>query len=352
MRILKEANKANIAYELSGEEGKLTGKDEERLFKLLKKIGKGKSISKEFSKYDYNTRKFLLVTVTDTHGGRIERFTLLHYAKFCKNERATRDILEEAKKHELSEEVNNEKIVSHYLGSHGKLIHTYSAVEDGIVRVTDFKDWSNKKVMNPNVTTATLDIPSNITSLKSDEEGKNSLIETIMEGSVTCNVSEDIEEVSDRYKEKFYGEQQEETTETDTQPCKKINNGEDYERNEENQGNFASSGIKVVKETHDFKGLSSNFYVNDKSCKIADKESSTKTIQQRAILVGVVGVALLVSGIVSHIIKMHTIAVVGMIAGLACISFALYSTLEPSTKLEKVEELFQSNAKCIKQDLI
>ncbi|WP_425385338.1 hypothetical protein [Wolbachia endosymbiont (group B) of Schoenobius gigantella] len=199
--------------------------------------------------------------------------------------------------------------------------------------------------MNPNVITDTSDVPSDITSLKSDEEGENSLIETIMEGSVACNVSEDIEEVSDRYKEKFYGEQQEETTETGAQPCKKINNGEDYERNEENQGNFASSGIKVVKGPHNFKGLSSNFYVNDKSCKIADKESSTKTIQQRAILVGVVGVALLVSGVISHIMKMHTIGAVGVIAGLACISFGLYSTLEPSAKLKNVEELFQSNAR-------
>ncbi|WP_264338382.1 hypothetical protein [Wolbachia endosymbiont (group A) of Cheilosia soror] len=353
MRILKETNKANITYELAGEEGRLTGKDEERLFKLLKKIGKGKSISKEFSKSDYNTRKFLLVIVTDTHGGRIERFTLLHYAKFCKNERATRDILEEAKKHDLSEEVNNEKIVSHYLGSHGKLIHTYSAVEDGVVRVKDLKDWSNKKVINPNVTTATLDIPSDITSLKSDEEGKNSLIETIMEGSVTCNVSKDIEEVSD--KENFYVEQQKEITdtiETSIWPCKKINNGEDisiyqsmYEKNRETQGNFTNSGKTLVKELNAFRILSSNPCVNDKSCKVADRESSTKTMQQRAILAGVVGVVLLVSGVVFHIMEMPTIGVVGMIAGLACISFALYSTLEPSTKLENVEQSFQSNAK-------
>lgn len=306
MRILREANKANITYELAREKGKLTGKDEERLFKLLKKIGKGKSISKEFSKSDCNTRKFLLITVTDTHGGRIEGFTLLHYAKFCKNERATRDILEEAKKHGLSEEVNNEKIVSHYLGSHGKLIHTYSAVEDGVVRVKDLKDWNN------------------------------------MKGSVTCNVSEDIEEVSDKNKENFCAEQQ---IETGTQPCKKINNGEDYERNRETKRNFTNSGRTVIKEPHAFKSLFFNTCVNDESCNIPDEKSSKKTMQQRAILAGVVGVMLLVSGIVSHVMEMHTIAAVGMVVGLVCISFALYSTLEPSTKLEKVEELFRSNAR-------
>ncbi len=37
MRILKKANKANITYELAREEGKLTGKDKEKLFELLKK---------------------------------------------------------------------------------------------------------------------------------------------------------------------------------------------------------------------------------------------------------------------------------------------------------------------------
>ncbi|WP_167482795.1 hypothetical protein [Wolbachia endosymbiont of Carposina sasakii] len=101
----------------------------------------------------------------------------------------------------------------------------------------------------------------------------------------------------------------------------------------------------MAKEPHDFKGLSSNFYVNDKSCKIADKESSTKTMQQRAVLAGVVGVLLFMGSVALYIMKMHTIAVVGVVAGLACISFGLYSTLEPSTKLEKVEELFQSNAR-------
>ncbi|WP_265023343.1 MULTISPECIES: hypothetical protein [unclassified Wolbachia] len=58
-----------------------------------------------------------------------------------------------------------------------------------------------------------------------------------------------------------------------------------------------------------------------------------------------VGAVLLVSGVVSHIMKMHTIAVVGIISGLACISLALYGALEPSTKLEKVEQSFQSNAR-------
>ncbi|WP_338405984.1 hypothetical protein [Wolbachia endosymbiont (group A) of Longitarsus flavicornis] len=35
--------------------------------------------------------------------------------------------------------------------------------------------------------------------------------------------------------------------------------------------------------------------------------------------------------------KMHILAVVGWIVGLACISFAFYSNMKPDTKLEKLE---------------
>jgi hypothetical protein len=336
--ITGKTNEADITYELPFCEDQLTSKDKAKLFKLLKRIQEGKSISEKISKPFHDTRKIPLILIVDIHECRRDIFTLLHYARFCKNKQAENDLLEEAKKHGLFEEFNRTKIVSDYLGSHGKPISTYSTVKDGVVRVEGFKPWDDKEVMNPNMT--------------SDKEGKNSLIENIMEGSVACNVSEDIEEVSDKNKENFYGEQQEETTETGTQPCKKINNGKDidthqsiYERNRETQGNFTNSGGKVIKEPHAFKSISFNACINDESYNIPDEKSSTKVIQQRAILAGVVGVVLLVSGIVSHIMKMNTIAVVGMIAGLACISFALYSTLEPSTKLEKVEQYFQSNAR-------
>lgn len=329
--ITGKTNEADITYELPFDQDQLTSKDKKELFKLLKRIQEGKSISEKISKSFHDTRKIPWILIVDIYERRRDVFTLLHYARFCKNKQAENDLLEEAKKHELFKEFNRTKIVSDYLGSHGELIRTYSTVKDGVVRVEGFEPWDDKEVMNPNMT--------------SDKEEKNSLIETIMEGSVAYNISEDIEEVSDKNKENFYGEQQEETAETGTQPCKKINNGEDYERNEENQGNFANSGRTVVKELNALRIFSSNPCVNDKSFKIADEESSTKAMQRRAILTGAVGVVLLVSGIVSHIMKMPTIGTVGVIAGLACISFALYSTLEPSTKLEKVEELFRSNAR-------
>ncbi|MFP3031668.1 MAG: hypothetical protein ACEY3M_11220 [Wolbachia sp.] len=63
--------------------------------------------------------------------------------------------------------------------------------------------------------------------------------------------------------------------------------------------------------------------------------------QRRAILAGSIGAALLVSSIIAYLLKMYAIAVIGGIVGLACIGFALYNTINPNTKLEKVESVKQ-----------
>lgn len=96
MRILKNANRADITYELASDEGELTNKNKEKLFKLLSRIEESKSIGEKFKKSDYNTRKILLTRVVYNHEGRKDVFTLLHYAKFCKNKKAVNDLLEEA----------------------------------------------------------------------------------------------------------------------------------------------------------------------------------------------------------------------------------------------------------------
>ncbi|WP_375316019.1 hypothetical protein [Wolbachia endosymbiont (group A) of Colletes cunicularius] len=134
MRTIKNANRADITYELTSDDGKLTNQDKEKLFKLLKKIGESKGISEKFKKSDYNTRKILLTRVVYKHEGRKDVFTLLNYAKLCNNNQAVKDLLEEAKKHGIFEEVNDKKIISEYLGSNGEPIRTHSAVEDGVVR--------------------------------------------------------------------------------------------------------------------------------------------------------------------------------------------------------------------------
>jgi hypothetical protein len=71
-----------------------------------------------------------------------------------------------------------------------------------------------------------------------------------------------------------------------------------------------------------------------------NKKPLTKVPQQRqAIMAGGAGTALLVSSIASYALKMHIIAVVGGIVGLACMSSALYNVLKPSTKLEEVKDV-------------
>ncbi|WP_265036686.1 hypothetical protein [Wolbachia endosymbiont (group A) of Anomoia purmunda] len=67
--------------------------------------------------------------------------------------------------------------------------------------------------------------------------------------------------------------------------------------------------------------------------------------QRRAILAGSVGAALLVSSVVAYILKMYAIAVIGGIVGLVCMGFALYNALKPDTKLEKVEDVEQTDVK-------
>lgn len=73
-------------------------------------------------------------------------------------------------------------------------------------------------------------------------------------------------------------------------------------------------------------------YFHIRSSITKDKKSSNQPI-----LAGVIGVVLLVNGIMFYIMEMHILGIVIGIAGLACVSFALCSNLEPNTRLEKVE---------------
>lgn len=77
----------------------------------------------------------------------------------------------------------------------------------------------------------------------------------------------------------------------------------------------------------------------------ADKKEKPSMQQRRAILAGSVGAALLVSSIVAYVLKTYAIAVIGGIVGLACVSYALYNALKPDTKLEKVEDVEQTDVK-------
>jgi len=69
-----------------------------------------------------------------------------------------------------------------------------------------------------------------------------------------------------------------------------------------------------------------------------DERPSTQ--QRQAIIAGIIGTALLVSSVVFYTLKIDvTVAVVLGVVGLACMGFALYNVLKPSTKFEKVEDI-------------
>ncbi len=56
-------NRKNITYELANDDSQLTKQDTEKLFKLLKKIEEGKSISEKLKKRNYNTQKLLTAKI-------------------------------------------------------------------------------------------------------------------------------------------------------------------------------------------------------------------------------------------------------------------------------------------------
>ncbi|MFP3015678.1 MAG: hypothetical protein ACEY3B_05225 [Wolbachia sp.] len=72
-----------------------------------------------------------------------------------------------------------------------------------------------------------------------------------------------------------------------------------------------------------------------------DEKDKPLTQQRQAILAGVVGAVLLVNCVALYIMKIPVVAAVVGIVGLAYISFALYNTLKPGTKLEKVKSVEQ-----------
>lgn len=152
-----------------------------------------------------------------------------------------------------------------------KLIRTYSTVEDGAVKVKDFK------VMNPNITTATADISDEIMSLKSDEEGKNASMETTMEESIACNVSGNAKEVLDKCEDSFDGEITN-VAETDTGLYKNINkNNNDlniYQSICENSEKAQDTPTETLNASN---ALSSSACFNSKSSNDANEKDNPLT---------------------------------------------------------------------------
>lgn len=132
-------------------------------------------------------------------------------------------------------------------------------------------------------------------------------------------------------------------TKTDTKLCE---DSKDFQPIFESSEKAQNASIETtVQEPNASDILSSKSCFDSKSGKenTADEKEKPLMQQRQAILAGSTGIVLLVSSIVSYILKMYAIAVVGEIIGLACISFALYNILKPNTKLEKVEDIEQPN---------
>ncbi|WCR59069.1 MAG: hypothetical protein PG978_000483 [Wolbachia endosymbiont of Ctenocephalides felis wCfeF] len=222
------------------------------------------------------------------------------------NEKAINDIFEKAKEHQLFEEISNEKIITEYLDGEGKLIRTYSTAkyENGVVSTKTFE-------------TQEIDTNAGIitTYTKPRRSDKNSL------NNENCD---------DTRKHPVYESSKKDTTtstETATQGLSASNSAD--------EGNtLPPTKIKDQTKPCSHSEPKKENVVNEK------EKSSTKTTQQRqAIIAGGAGTALLVSSIASYALKMHITAVVGGIVGLACMSFALYNVLKPSTKLEEVKDV-------------
>ncbi|WP_264735333.1 WD_0033/WD_0034 family tandem repeat-containing protein [Wolbachia endosymbiont (group A) of Rhinocyllus conicus] len=123
---------------------------------------------------------------------------------------------------------------------------------------------------------------------------------------------------------------------TDTGLCEDVNkSSEGLQPICENSEKVQQTSVKTdEQESNASNDLSPKPRFDDNA---TDKREKPLTTQ--AVIVGSVGAALLVCGIVACILKMYAIAVVGGIVGLACVSYALYNALKPGTKLEKVEDI-------------
>ncbi|MDR1139613.1 MAG: hypothetical protein LBJ80_02075 [Rickettsiales bacterium] len=293
----------DITYELvddKGELGELTEKDKEKVLKLAKKIEEGKGIAEKFKKSSYNTRKILTTKIVREHEGRKETFTLLYHAMLHGSEKAINDISEKAKEHKLFEQISNEKIITEYWSDQGKLICA---------------SYSTAKYENGVVSTRTL---------KAEFITKDTLLTTpaIETDTPTCENSKDSDN-AEATNEKNEKDSTTALTETATQKLSILSD-------KTNTSPFTE--IENQTETR--------YYSEPGKENTVNKKPLTKVPQQRqAIIAGGAGTALLVSSIASYALKMHIIAVVGGIVGLACMSFALYNVLKPSTKLEEVKDV-------------
>ncbi|QOD38344.1 hypothetical protein [Candidatus Wolbachia massiliensis] len=311
MKTSKNANEKDITCKSAY--GELTNKDQEKILKLAIKIEEGKGIAEKFKnrilrKSRYNTRKILTTKIT--YKGKT--FTLLDHAKLYENNQAISDILQEAKKQSLSEDILSVKA-----NIKRQILPPTAVTEATINTGTTTVEGENSEKLN-------------ITAIEHQDVTPE--INNTGAISVDAKSCEDIDKNS-----------------------KDLDNIEKhlmmYEDGEEALKDSPLTTAVTETVTDKTKGFLSpfteeklSFYSEPERKNAVNEEgkSSTKTTRQRqAIIAGSAGAVLLVNSVAFYILKMHAIAVIVGIVGLACIGFALYGLLKPNTKLEKVENAEQ-----------
>ncbi|GFQ75305.1 uncharacterized protein TNCT_479181 [Trichonephila clavata] len=363
----------------------LTNKDRKNIQKLVREIEEGKGVAEKFrnrifKKSNYNASTILLTKIIYKYQDREKTLSLLHYAISHKNNQAVKDLLEEAKKQKLLKEVLNEEMTTKHSDgreeNHTILTDAISRRDNDIMRAVlktseengILKDILKKRIIikhsNGEETTYT---PFTYAEACENSEAQSTVVTakttTARSEKVLQDTIGNIETPADAYENSNKSSLEESI---EHKPCENSNESNTIAIKDiaasieklDNTGICENSTTNIFTEiaaqptlsTADSTDKANTLSSTEmKSCfdngsskeNTADKKEKPLMQQRRAILVGVVGAALLVSSIVAYISKMYAIAVIGGIVGLACIGLALYDALKPNTKFERVENTEQ-----------
>ncbi|MGL9718717.1 MAG: hypothetical protein ACR5K9_08870 [Wolbachia sp.] len=324
LEIIKERNTAHKdAFKI--ESSTLKKKDREKVIKLLSKIRKKENIAEKLKKSSYDIQTILKTKITFEYPdeGIEQTFTLLHHAIHHENSQAVKDIVEEAKKQSLLEQVLNEemmikrsdgKIEKYTILSCAKLCGNSKVVDEILKMVQDEKILKGIFDENPNEQLTLPNVEKETAMNEPEVKGQKDILHTETNTQLhedTNKNSEDLEAL---------------------QPT--------CESKEEAQNASVDTAAREPNTPE--------IQPSTEPCSESGKRNSAEgKSSNQPIVASIVGIALLVSSVASYIMSMPIVAAIVGIVGLACISFALYNALKPNTKLEKVEQplvSFESNS--------
>lgn len=393
----KIKNKKNIIYKLAGDQDNFTNEDKKKLFKLLKKIENGESISEKFNKSNYNTQKLLTKKIIYKDEEKEGTLTLLCQSMFYKNNQAFEELLQEGINQGILQDVLSEELIQKLPNG---LTITYTALvscilEENIKAVRAVLEASKnngilKEILNQKVKVkkaegkeisytlfdyankhnckeSALILKEFEEILNIEVEAASSNVETRCEG-----INKDCGNI-EIHKPMFANSEETRNISTGSKDPKLTceTSVKEENKDEENSLNFITDEqeeiVNIFEEDteNNIEWHRENRHTNQPICKINKKDQNTftqtnvqepnrsfqaepyfhirssitkdKKSSNQPILAGVIGAVLLVSGIVFYIMEIHILGIVIGIAGLACVSFGLCSNLEPNTRLEKVE---------------